>query len=108
MAPFPEGGGQSARPAGDGRDGRPPRPVAHIDQTRCDRSPACPVRRICPKQAVVPDESGAPGQGKSILSFLGFGGNTAWKVDENKCTGCLLCASYCPHAAVQPRRRDVA
>jgi Pyruvate/2-oxoacid:ferredoxin oxidoreductase delta subunit len=95
------------------RSGRPGRekaaagkPVAFIDTHRCDRAAGCPVSRICPKKAVVP--SGEPAaRPTSFLSSL-FGGPGqvgGWTVDESKCSGCLLCAQYCPHGAVVPRER---
>lgn len=87
------------------KGGRAPRPVAAIDGTRCDRSSGCPVVRICPKKAVVPD---GPAEARPT-SFLGslFGSVPAhgWRVDEYKCSGCLLCAQYCPHGAVHARER---
>jgi NAD-dependent dihydropyrimidine dehydrogenase PreA subunit len=97
--------------SGTGHSARP-RPVAHIDQQRCDRSPGCPVMRICPMHAVVPAESTNEGdtpQTKGILHGL-FGNRSSqgWTVDAAKCSGCLLCAQYCPHGAVQPRERTVA
>lgn len=82
------------------------RPVAYIDGDRCDRSPSCPVMKICPKNAVVRQPAESP-KGSSFLGSL-FGGPTpveAWTVDEDTCSGCLLCAQYCPHGAVVPRER---
>ena len=95
--------------SGTGHSQRP-KPVAHIDQQRCDRSPGCPVMRICPMNAVVPEESPgsqAPPSGR-LHSFFGLRASHGWKVDADKCSGCLLCAQYCPHGAVQPRERTLA
>ena len=86
------------------------RPVAHIDQQRCDRSVSCPVMRICPMHAVVPDESVGAEEAptKGLRSLPGAHPSHGWRVDAGKCSGCLLCAQYCPHGAVQPRERTVA
>ena len=67
--------------------------------------------RICPMHAVVPDastDSDVP-QPKGLLRGL-FGGPSSqgWTVDVAKCSGCLLCAQYCPHGAVEPRERTLA
>ena len=112
MGPGPEGEEMAAHE--DETGGSPAagaRPVAHIVQGRCDGSAGCPVSRVCPKRAVA-RENGAeqPGQRHSRLALFGFRDQaaTGWKIDENKCTGCLLCAQYCPHGAVKPRERRVA
>jgi NAD-dependent dihydropyrimidine dehydrogenase PreA subunit len=87
---------------------RPEKPVAYIDQTRCDRAPGCPVSRVCPKDALVSEaaESGPPTPTRSLFGSRSARPRPAWKVDESKCTGCLLCARYCPHQAVQARSRQ--
>ena len=111
---MPAGKARSGRTArgeksGTGHSARP-KPVAHIDQQRCDRSPGCPVMRICPMHAVVPDgDVGSETTSNGRLRSL-FAANPphAWKVDAAKCSGCLLCAQYCPHGAVVPRERSVA
>lgn len=87
------------------------KPVAHIDRERCDGAPGCPVSRICPRQAVVPDR----GEQAPLTSWLrGLltarettprEATTTWTVDEDRCAGCLLCAQYCPHHAVVPAAR---
>lgn len=85
---------------------RSKRPVAHINQDRCDRSPACPVSRICPRDAVVPDAPADERQTGRLRQLFGAAPSHAWKVDESKCSGCLLCAQYCPHRAVESRKRQ--
>jgi Pyruvate/2-oxoacid:ferredoxin oxidoreductase delta subunit len=82
------------------------RPVAHINQECCDRAKSCPVRQICPRDAVVPDLTGEEKQPGRLMQVLGFGSDHGWKIDEARCAGCLLCAQYCPHRAVEPRRRQ--
>lgn len=59
-----------------------------INQDKCDRSPACMVRRFCPKGAVKQEKG----------SFLKGGKVT---VDEALCAGCTICMRYCPHHAVE-------
>ncbi len=57
---------------------------AYINQLVCDKSPFCPVKRICPAKAV---------ERKGLL----VGEIT---INEEKCTGCGKCVKYCPHNAV--------
>ncbi|GAU77143.1 ATP-binding protein [Fusibacter sp. 3D3] len=57
--------------------------VAVIDQGRCDRSPFCPVKRVCPVNAVKGSMFSAP------------------SVSAEDCIGCGKCISYCPMGAVQ-------
>lgn len=54
---------------------------AVISQERCDRSPFCPVRRMCPRGAVIASPEG-------------------FVIDTEKCTGCGVCMNYCPRKAV--------
>ncbi len=86
------------------KDRKKARPVAAINSEICDRSPGCPVARVCPKNAVVRDESSAGTERNSFFGLFG-GSSSGWKVDEDACTGCLLCAQYCPMGAVEARER---
>jgi Fe-S-cluster-containing hydrogenase component 2 len=52
-----------------------------INLSRCDSSPVCPVRRVCPSDAVYP----VPG---------GFA------IDPEKCDMCGSCLRVCPMGAV--------
>jgi ferredoxin len=52
-----------------------------VIRERCDNSPFCPAKRVCPRGAIVPD-----GQ--------------AYRVDQEKCTGCGVCVRACPMGAV--------
>src|SRR5665811_2532676 len=88
-----------------GRTRREDKPVASIDLTRCDGAPGCPVSRICPRQAVIPDPDLRAPETSWLRGLLAPPTPTAWTVDEDRCTGCLLCAQYCPHQAVVPGRR---
>jgi Fe-S-cluster-containing hydrogenase component 2 len=62
--------------------------VARIDPERCDRSPGCPARRVCPRGAIQPilggDRPGAKG----------------YEVDSARCTGCGVCLRFCPTGAL--------
>lgn len=60
--------------------------VANINVGLCDRSPFCPVKRVCPVDAVTQEGS--------------FFNSKAPVVDEKKCIGCEKCLAYCPHGAV--------
>lgn len=61
--------------------------------------------RICPKRAVVPDGPVDARPTSFLGSLFGSGPAHGWKVDESQCSGCLLCAQYCPHGAVHARER---
>lgn len=63
--------------------------IVRIDATACDRSPACPARRVCPKGAIVP-VSGGP-----------YPGSQGYSIDTDKCSGCAVCVRACPGGAVQ-------
>ncbi|MBS7525657.1 4Fe-4S binding protein [Fusibacter paucivorans] len=56
--------------------------VAVIDANRCDRSPFCPVKRVCPVNAVKANMYGVP------------------EVNQSECIGCGKCLRYCPMRAV--------
>ncbi len=60
---------------------------AVIDKNKCDKSPFCPVKRICPVEAVA-----------QKVSFLK--GDTP-VVDHEKCIGCGKCVRVCPMGAVK-------
>ena len=57
-------------------------PTVSIDLKRCDASPFCPVKRVCPKGAVKPVPGG-------------------YSVNQSKCTGCGTCVAACPSNAIQ-------
>ncbi|MBN2794182.1 MAG: 4Fe-4S binding protein [Clostridia bacterium] len=60
--------------------------VAVINESKCDRSPFCPVKRICPVGAVTQEG--------------GFFRSKAPKIDKQKCIGCNKCVRVCPMGAV--------
>lgn len=60
---------------------------AVIDKNKCDKSPFCPVKRICPVNAV-----------NQKVKFLK--GETP-VVDHEKCIGCGKCVRVCPMKAVK-------
>jgi formate hydrogenlyase subunit 6/NADH:ubiquinone oxidoreductase subunit I len=63
--------------------------------------------RICPKKAVVPRQSGDQQPSSFFGSLFGARPSSGWTVDQDRCTGCLLCAQYCPHGAVVAQPRTV-
>ena len=60
--------------------------IAKIDKNACDKSPFCPVKRVCPVGAIT--QKGG---------FLKAG---TPEVDEEKCIGCGKCVTVCPMRAV--------
>lgn len=62
---------------------------AMLDQKKCDHSPFCPVKRVCPVNAVT--------QKKGLFS------GEFPVVDADKCTGCGKCIRVCPHGAMSLR-----
>lgn len=54
---------------------------AVIDTVSCDRSPFCPVKRVCPV--------------KAVQMIDGF-----YHVDADLCIGCGKCVTICPMKAV--------
>jgi Fe-S-cluster-containing hydrogenase component 2 len=61
--------------------------IAIINEKLCDQSPFCPVKRVCPVNAVT--QSG------------GFFSKGFPKIDPEACTGCGKCIQYCPMGAVK-------
>lgn len=59
-----------------------------IREQACDRSPACPARRVYPKGAVVPAPGGP------------YPGSNGYTVIEERCSGCGVCVAACPGGAV--------
>lgn len=84
------------------------RPVAYINPDLCDCSPTCPVKRICPRDAVVPEPAGDDQPTGRLKRLFGASPSHGWRIEESKCSGCLLCAQYCPHRAVEARKRQSA
>lgn len=60
--------------------------VAVVDSNRCDKSPFCPVKRVCPVGAVT--------QKKKFLRA------ETPVIDPEKCIGCKKCVAVCPMQAV--------
>jgi Fe-S-cluster-containing hydrogenase component 2 len=59
-----------------------------IDADMCDRSPACPARRVCPRGAIKPLPGGR------------YPGSSGYVVDSDRCTACGVCIRACPGGAV--------
>lgn len=59
---------------------------AVLTRSKCDHSPFCPVKRVCPVQAIT--------QKKGFLKA------DYPEIDPAKCVGCGKCVSVCPHGAV--------
>ena len=64
--------------------------IAVINESLCDQSPFCPVKRVCPVNAVT--QSGG-------MFSKGFP-----KIDPEVCTGCGKCLRYCPMGAVDIKK----
>lgn len=58
---------------------------AKFNESKCDRSPFCPVARVCQTGAITRIKEG----------FL----KTRILYDASKCVGCGKCTKVCPHAA---------
>ncbi|MCL4500015.1 MAG: 4Fe-4S binding protein [Actinobacteria bacterium] len=68
------------------------RPKAVIDQNRCDGAAGCPVKRSCPRNAIL-----------EIDREMGVWGPKVTYAVGDLCTGCGICAQYCPTGAVSIR-----
>jgi len=66
---------------------------AGIDLKRCDGAPGCPARKICSKEAIVPEK-------ELSVTFTGFPEFNVYKVDDDICTGCGKCVAVCPRQAI--------
>ena len=64
--------------------------IAVIDNSRCDKSPFCPVKRVCPVKAVT--------QKGSIFT------SEVPVVNDELCIGCGVCEKYCPMGAVKMKK----
>ena len=64
--------------------------IAVINESLCDKSPFCPVKRVCPVNAVTQEGS---------MFRKGFP-----KIDPEACTGCGKCLRYCPMGAVNIKK----
>ncbi len=69
---------------------------AEIDKNRCDRSPACPARRVCPTRAIDNEMQVEP-----LFAF--FGPRPSYSVNEDLCVGCGVCIKMCPTGAISMR-----
>jgi len=70
---------------------------AVINESKCDGSPMCAARRMCPQKAITQKPDGG-----FIAKLLG--GGTA-SVNVLSCTGCGICMQYCPHNAITMVKR---
>ncbi len=61
---------------------------AVINSKKCDQSPFCPVKRVCPVNAVAQKKTG-------------FFKAEVPTVDHEICTGCGICLKVCPMGAVK-------
>jgi len=57
-----------------------------FDKGKCDQNPFCSVTRVCPSGAMYIDK-------KTYRPSF----------DAEKCTGCSVCVSKCPHGAMSER-----
>jgi ferredoxin len=54
-----------------------------IEAKRCPQNHRCPAIKVCPSGAITQKGVGLP------------------EVDQDKCTQCLSCVSFCPMGAIQ-------
>lgn len=59
---------------------------AVLSKTKCDKSPFCGAKRVCPTNAI------------SFVKDGLFSGNI--EIDHEKCIGCGKCVNACPHSAI--------
>ncbi|MGE5631688.1 MAG: DUF362 domain-containing protein [Caulobacteraceae bacterium] len=59
---------------------------AKLNENKCDKSPFCGAKRVCPNNAI------------SFVKEGLFGGKIV--IDQEKCIGCSKCVNYCPHGAI--------
>lgn len=59
---------------------------AKLNEIRCDKSPFCGAKAVCPSNAI------------SFVKEGLFKGHI--EIDESKCIGCSKCVNYCPHNAI--------
>jgi Fe-S-cluster-containing hydrogenase component 2 len=59
---------------------------AVLNQAKCDRSPFCGAKRVCPVGAI------------NFVKEGMFNGKI--EIDLGKCIGCGKCVNYCPHSAI--------
>ena len=72
--------------------------IAIINQLVCDKSPFCPVKRVCPQKAVITH--------KGSGGFLFISPIEKYEIDPEKCTGCSICTNYCPMRAVEIKKAN--
>lgn len=61
---------------------------AYINPNKCDRSPFCPAKRVCPVKAITQEKKGFFKMGPSV-------------VNADVCVGCGKCAEVCPAKAIK-------
>lgn len=63
------------------------RVTAAIETEACDRSAACPAKRVCPRGAIV------------LKAGRAYPGANGYRVRVDRCTGCGVCVRACPGRA---------
>lgn len=63
--------------------------VAKLKKDRCDRSPLCPAKKVCPLNVITQKRKG----------FLNLFADYL-EIDIDKCMGCGICVDACPRGAI--------
>ena len=77
------------------KTGKGVKEVAKLKKNRCDKSPLCPAKRICPLDAITQKKKG----------FLKLSADYP-EIDQSKCMGCGICVDACPHGAIYMKPID--
>ena len=77
------------------KNGKSIKEVAKLKRNRCDKSPLCPVIKICTLDAITQKRRG----------FLNLFADYP-EIDPGKCMGCGVCVDACPRGAIYMKTID--